>query len=137
VVELVTVVEVAFVPPKVALAPTWKSAPVNVTETPPDNGPLIGETLVMMGPETYVNPLVNVPVWLSGFLTTTFTAPADRAGVTAVSCVALTKVTEVAAVAPKVTVAPSWKFVPVIVTEVPPEAGPEVGETLVTVGAAK
>ena len=33
-----------------------------------------------------------------------------------------------AAVPPKVTVAPAWKFVPVIVTTVPPAAGPDAGE---------
>jgi hypothetical protein len=42
--------------------------------------------------------------------------------------------TLVAAVAPNVTVAPVAKFVPVIVTAVPPAVNPLVGEILVTVG---
>ena len=48
--------------------------------------------------------------------------------------VPLTTVTFVAAVPPKVTVAPLTKFVPVIVTLVPPPVGPEFGDTLPTVG---
>jgi hypothetical protein len=42
--------------------------------------------------------------------------------------------TFVAAIPPNMTVAPAAKFVPVIVTEVPPAAGPLFGDTLVTVG---
>jgi hypothetical protein len=42
--------------------------------------------------------------------------------------------TLVAAVPPNFTVAPEAKFVPVIVTAVPPDAGPLFGDTLVTVG---
>ena len=41
-----------------------------------------------------------------------------------------------AGVAPKVTAEAPLKFVPVIVTVVPPAPGPEVGEIEVTVGAA-
>ena len=43
--------------------------------------------------------------------------------------------TPVAGVPAIVTVAPTTKLVPVIVIEVPPAAGPEFGETLVTDGA--
>jgi hypothetical protein len=42
----------------------------------------------------------------------------------------------VAAELPNVTAAPEAKFVPVIVTAVPPEVEPLFGLTLVTVGAA-
>jgi len=42
----------------------------------------------------------------------------------------------VAAVAPNVTAVAPAKPVPVMVTEVPPGAGPDVGEIEVTVGAA-
>ena len=48
--------------------------------------------------------------------------------------VPLTTVTSVAAVPPKVTLAPEAKFVPVIVTWVPPLVEPDGGETEVTVG---
>ncbi len=70
-------------------------------------------------------------------VTTTSTAPAAWAGVVASIWVELTKVTPVAAVPPKVTVAPLTKFVPVMVTAVPPMSGPLVGATEVTVGAAQ
>jgi hypothetical protein len=40
----------------------------------------------------------------------------------------------VAAVPPNVTVAPAAKFVPVIVTAVPPAVDPPFGDTLLTVG---
>ena len=49
--------------------------------------------------------------------------------------VALLTVKPVAAVAPKVTAVAPEKPVPVMVTVVPPVAGPEVGEIEVTVGA--
>jgi hypothetical protein len=48
-----------------------------------------------------------------------------------------TTVTAVAAVPPKVTVAPAKKPVPEIVTAVPPAIGPLLGTTEVTVGGAK
>ena len=50
-------------------------------------------------------------------------------------CVPRTTVTLVAGVPPNVTVAPATKFVPVIVTAVPPAVGPLLGETPLTVGA--
>ena len=43
-------------------------------------------------------------------------------------------VTPVAAVVPNFTVVPEAKFVPVIVTLVPPEVDPASGETALTVG---
>jgi hypothetical protein len=67
-------------------------------------------------------------------VTVTVTAPTACAGVVAVRVVLLLTTTLVAAVPPNVTVAPVAKFVPVIVTAVPPAAAPLFGETLVTVG---
>ena len=49
--------------------------------------------------------------------------------------VLLTTVTPVAAVPPRLTVAPDKKPVPVIVTAVPPLTEPEAGEIELTVGA--
>ena len=63
------------------------------------------------------------------------TAPAAWAGVAAVIEVLLATVTPVAAVPPKLTVAPETKFVPVTVTAVPPATGPLAGVTDVTLGA--
>jgi hypothetical protein len=68
-----------------------------------------------------------------GLVTVTFTAPELWAGVTAVMVVLLTTVTLLAAVEPKVTVAPDWKLVPVSWIEVPPEIVPEFGEMEATV----
>jgi hypothetical protein len=70
-------------------------------------------------------------------VTVTVTAPAPPAGVVAVICVPLTTTTLVAAVAPNVTLAPAAKFVPVIVTAVPPAGNPLFGLTLLTVGGAR
>lgn len=72
-----------------------------------------------------------------GVVITTSTAPAVFAGVTTVTDVALTLVTDRPAVPPKVTDDVPVKFVPVIVTDVPPAAGPDDGEIPVTVGAAR
>jgi len=69
-------------------------------------------------------------------VTVTVTAPALPAGVVAVMLVLLTTTTLVAAVLPNVTVAPVAKFVPVIVTAVPPVSAPLFGLALLTVGGA-
>ena len=70
-----------------------------------------------------------------GVITVTLTVPAP-AGLLAVIVVALTTMTLVAAVAPNLTDVAPVKPVPVIVTRVPPAAGPLVGLRPVTVGAA-
>lgn len=77
--------------------------------------------------------MARLPVWP---LTVTFTVtvPAAFAGVVAVICVLLVTTTFVAAAVPNVTVAPDAKFVPLIVTAVPPAVVPLFGETLLTVG---
>ena len=138
-VGLTNVTPVAAVPPKVTVAPETKFVPVIVTEVPPDVGPVFGLTEVIVGAGAvwYVKPFVSVADWLSGLVTTTLTAPAAWAGVVAVSCVELTNVTPVAAMPPKVTVAPETKFVHVIVTKVPPPVEPVFGLTAVIVGAVE
>jgi hypothetical protein len=67
-------------------------------------------------------------------VTVTVTVPALPVGVVAVMVVLFTTVTFVAAILPNVTVAPATKFVPVIVTAVPPDVEPVFGDTLATVG---
>jgi len=69
------------------------------------------------------------------FVTTTFTVPATWAGVVAVMEVLLTTLMLLAAVPPKVTVAPVAKLLPLMLTAVPPFTVPEVGEIELTVGA--
>ena len=68
-------------------------------------------------------------------VTVTFTVP-DPAGVVAVIDVAEFTVTPDAALPPKATVSPDSKFVPVTVTAVPPDTGPEAAETPLTAGAS-
>ena len=67
-------------------------------------------------------------------MTVTSTIPAACAGLVAVIEVALTTVTPVAAGVPKFTAVAPRKFVPVIVTEVPPAVEPDVGVMPVMVG---
>ena len=72
-----------------------------------------------------------------GVVTVTSTAPASAAaGAVAVILVALTTVTPLAAVAPNLTALARLRFVPVIVTVVPPPSGPALGARPVTVGVA-
>jgi hypothetical protein len=82
-----------------------------------------------------VYPLLKLPLNGPGLVTVTVTAPALPAGVLAVIVVLFVTTTLVAAAAPNITVAPAAKFVPVIVTAVPPAVVPLFGLTLVTVGA--
>jgi len=83
--------------------------------------------------DVYVNPFARLP--LCPFkLTVTVTAPAAFAGVVAVIVVLFVTTTLVADAVPNVTVAPDVKFIPLIVTLVPPEVGPLFGDMEVTVG---
>jgi hypothetical protein len=78
--------------------------------------------------------LVNVALWPSVLVTTTFTAPAVCVAVVAVIEELLTTLMLVAAVPPKVTPAADWNPVPLMVTGVPPAVVPDVGEMALTVG---
>ena len=125
---------VAATPPTfTVVAPTIKLVPTMVMEVPAVSGPDVGDTLAIVGSATYVNALalVAVPPMV---VTATLCAPAVPAGVFAVIEVAVAT-TLVAAVPPIFTVAPI-KLVPVIVIDVPPAIGPEIGETAVIVGSA-
>jgi len=136
VVLFTTVTPVAGVPPNVTVAPATKFVPVIVTAVPPSVVPLFGVTPVTVGAPAYVYPLARLPLSPLLFVAATVTAPALPAGVVAVITVALTTVTFVAAAPPNVTVVPEAKFVPVIVTAVPPAVVPLFGLTPVTVGGA-
>lgn len=74
-------------------------------------------------------------VWLSVFVTMTFTAPAAWAGVVAVIDVLLASITFVAGVPPKLTLTPVRNPVPVMVIAVPPLFVPVLGVIEATVGA--
>ena len=71
-----------------------------------------------------------------GVVSETFAAPAAPDGVTAVTVVALTTTTDVAASPPTLTELVPVRFVPVIVIAVPPVVGPTFGEIDEIVGPA-
>jgi hypothetical protein len=128
----------AGTPPKLTVAPFAKFFPVIVTVVPPFVVPELGTTLLTVGDggggggATYVKAFARVALWLLGLVTTTVTAPAACAGALAVMVVLLTTVTVVAAVPPKLTVAPLAKFAPEIVIVPPPSVDPEFGVTVFT-----
>jgi hypothetical protein len=134
--ELTTVTVAAATLPNTTAAPPWKPVPVIATVVPPLVGPEVGETLLTVGGTVKVKAVASVADCESGLVTMIPTVPALSAGVTALICVELLTVTEVATTLPNATVAPAWKPMPVIVTDVPPVTGPELGETLLTVGGA-
>src|SRR5262249_45706229 len=135
----ITVKAVAALVPKVtALAPV-NLLPVMYTTVPPAVLPEVGLIAVTEGAVAaeYVYwsaaPVADVPL---GVVTVISTTPAARGGAVARMVVAETTVKLVAAVVPKDTPLAPLKFVPVIVTTVPPPVVPEVGVIAVTVGAA-
>jgi hypothetical protein len=136
-VSLATVNDVAAVLPKLTAVAPVNPLPVIVTAVPPAIGPPAGETPVTTGAAMYVKwsaeLVAEVP---PGVVTVTSTVPASPAGEVALMLVGLTTVTSVAALVPKLTVTGAMNPVPVIVTAVPPAAGPDAGATTVTVGAA-
>jgi hypothetical protein len=83
-----------------------------------------------------VNPFVRFAV-PPGVVRDTVLAPAVPAEVTAVTVVALTTLTLVAAAPPIITKLVPVRFEPVIVIAVPPEIGPAFGLTDEIVGCAK
>jgi len=134
IVVALTVETVSADPPNETVAPVWNPVPATVTDVPPAVGPLVGATDVTVGATTYAKHELHVPLCVSELVTTTFTAPASCDVVVPVIVVALI-VETVRAEPPKDTVAPLRKPLPVMVTEVPPAAGPLVGATELTVGA--
>src|SRR5690348_9933938 len=116
------IVKLAFAVPKSTSVAPESPVPVIVTWVPPVLIPVVGLRLVVLVPP--------------GPVTVTSTGPVVPAGAVAVIWVLLVAVNVVAGFAvPKLTAVAPPKPVPVIVTDVPPVAGPEVGLTPVTVGA--
>src|SRR5437867_2673833 len=115
--------------------PKETAAPATVTEVPPAVGPLVGVTELTAGAGArYVKQPVQVPLCVSGLVTTTFTAPAACAVVVPVMLVAL-MVNTVSAEPPNETIAPLWKSLPAMVTDVPPAVTPLLGVAELTTGA--
>jgi len=132
-----TVKLVAATVPKTTLVAPVKPVPVMVTVVPPDAGPEAGATPVTVGSgalqvkwSAAVSALVPTAVER-----TMLRMPAACAGETAVTLVSDTTVKLVAATVPKTTLVVPVKPAPVMVTVVPPDAGPEAGATPVTVGS--
>jgi hypothetical protein len=133
-----TITPVAALPPNATVvAPDTNPVPVIATVVPPANGPALGLTALTVGVASNTNlsalPVADVP---PAVVTVISTVPADSAGDVAVTDVAELTVTLTAACpAPKLTdVPPDTKFVPEIVTDVPPPVGPAPTLTPVTVG---
>ena len=135
VVAFTTVTLVAATPLIVTAVAPVKPVPVMVTLVKPEMGPACGEMLVTAGGASYVNRLEPVPVAMA-VVTETSPVPAVPTPVVAVIVVAFTTVTPVAETPLIVTLVAPVKLVPVMVTDVPPDVEPELGEMLVTVGAA-
>jgi len=134
----VTEKAVAGVPPKNTPLAFVKPLPVIVTLVPPFVVPEFGLTLVIPGAVAVnVNwSAVDVRDVPAALVTVTSTSPGPLAGVVAVICVEELTVIVLAGTDPNETETNCVKFVPVMVTLVPPAVVPEVGLTAVTVGAA-
>jgi hypothetical protein len=116
--------------------PTTKPVPTMLTDVPPRSGPADGLREVTVGTASKLNwsamLVTEVP---PGVVTVRSTVAGSSAGEVTVQLMVV-QTTEVAAVAPKLTVLdPATKPVPVTVTTVPPPTGPTVGEMEVTPGA--
>ena len=130
-----TVNEAAAVVPKCTAVAPVKVVPVIVTGVPPAIGPDVGETALTVGSATNLKwsagEVAEVP---PAVVTVTSTVPAAWAGEVVVILLLESTVKEAAAVVPKCTAVAPVRWVPVIVTRMPPTVGPEVGETPWTVG---
>src|ERR1700733_12423736 len=134
-----TVNESAETVPNLTTVAPVKFVPVIVTTVPPIVEPTAGETPVTEGAllaETKVNWSAGLMAEAPALYTETSTRPAASAGAVAVIDVFESTVNELAATLPKSTCVVPVKFVPVIVTTVPPAAGPEAGLRPVTVGGS-
>jgi hypothetical protein len=129
----------ATVPKRTWVAPV-SPVPLMVTEVPPVLGPELGEIEVTAGTGagggvTEVNWSVAtgalVPLEV---VTVTSCAPAASAGEVAVILVEDDTLKFDAGTVPKRTLVAPVKFVPLMVTDVPPAVGPDVGEREVTAG---
>jgi hypothetical protein len=124
---------VAALPPKLTAVAPVKPDPEMVTAWPPVRKPCDWETDVTVGFGTHVYLSAALTALWPGLRTVTSTVPVPG-GATAASVVSETTLKEAAEVEPKLTAVAPSKFVPVIVTVVPPAAGPDGGLSPVTVG---
>ncbi len=123
--------------PNRTVVPAVKPVPSTVTTVPPCAGPVSGEkelTVNGVG-ATKVNAAAAVALVPSRFSTVTLATPAACGGVTAVRTSSLRLSMLSAAMLSNSRTAPLRKFVPVMVTGVPPAIGPLLGTTAMIVGA--
>ncbi len=114
-----------------------KLAPLIATRVPPSTGPPSGSIPDTVGAATKVNRSLALAALVPpSVMTATSTVPALAAGETAVMEVSAFTVKPAAGTSPKVTAVAPVNPVPAMATLVPPAAGPEVTDTLVTRGAA-
>ncbi len=131
----VSLVIVAVTLPNFTAVAPAKLAPLTVTAVPPAAGPELGLIPVTFGAGTtyeYLSADVVAEVPPAA-ITVTSTVPVP-AGLVATICVAVSLVI-VAVALPNFTAVAPDRFVPAIVTDVPPAAGPELGLIPVTAGA--
>jgi hypothetical protein len=125
----------AEVAPKSTIVEPVKPVPVMTTDVPPVAGPESGRRRFTVGGVKVNWSSVVMALVPSGVVTVTSTVPTGSAGV-----VALIEVSEIttngADVPPKSTAVAPVKPLPLMITAVPPETGPEVGLTALTVGVA-
>ena len=139
--SLATVKLAAGTDPNLTAVAPVNPEPLTLTNVPPPTSPPGGNTDTTTGVTGggVVATNVNRSAATTGLgppavvTTRTSTIPATCAGLTARSCVAETCVTDTAGTPPKVT-DPPRKRVPVIVTAVPPETGPDIGDSDATIG---
>ncbi len=123
-------------PPTVTSLTFSKPVPETMTAVPPAAGPEAGVIDEKTGAVTYVYSRLEL-LLPPGVATTTAANPAVPAGTITVIVVELTTVTLVAEVPPIVTLVAPANAVPVIVTAVPPAAGPMAGLMVVTLARAE
>ena len=132
-----TVKVVALAAPNFTAVAPRKLVPVIVMAVPPAIGPALGDSEVTAGAGMYVNwftPAAEVP---PAVVTVTSTVPVPGGAVAVIEVGELTVTPDASAVPNLTVVAPAIKPLPEIVTDVPPAAGPEVGEIPVTTGTAR
>ena len=135
-VALFTVKPLAVLAPNFTAVAPVKFVPVITTEVPPVAGPADVPRLLTVGAPTYEYLSLALVALVPAPVTTVIsTTPATWAGAVAVICVALLTVKPLALVAPNFTLVAFVKLLPVMMTDVPAVKGPEVGETLVMLGA--
>ena len=140
-VRLVALITLRLVPALLsnltAVAPV-NPVPVTVTTVSPATGPTAGERLLTVGAATYVNRSTDeVALVPPGVVTLTSTVPTVPGGeMTMMWASSVTVTGLVLDTEPNLTAVTKVNPVPVIVTAVPPLAGPLVGAMPLTVGAA-